>query len=309
MGAFRRIRQFDQKGGDNMISIGIDVHKNRCVATVKKDTRKKLEQSSFENTTHGITGFIKHVKKTYGKDMQAVCESTANYWIRLHDTLEDNGIDTVLAHPAKTKIIAQAKLKNDKLDSDVLADLLRSDMVYESFVPEKYYRDLRSLVRTRLNRVHSVSKHKNMIYAILAKYDYTQPTIKTFSQKGIRWLHEISLTEVDRMAMDAYLENIEMNQKQIDTFETKIAAISNEDERARLVMTMPGISYVTALTIISEIVDINRFATAEKLVSYAGLAPSHRDSGETQKGGGGITKRGSAWLRNAGGGCKHHDTI
>ncbi len=99
--------------------------------------------------------------------------------------------------------------------------------------------------------------------------------------------------------MNTYLENIEMNQKQIDTFETKIATISNEDERTRLIMTIPGISYVTALTIISEIVDINRFATVEKLVSYAGLAPSHRDSGETQKGGGGITKRGSAWLRNA----------
>ncbi len=103
MGAFRFIRQFDQKGGDNMISIGIDVHKKNCVATIKKDTRKKLEQSSFENITHGMMGFIKHIKKTYGKDIQAACESTANYWIRLHDTLEDNGIDTVLAHPAKTK--------------------------------------------------------------------------------------------------------------------------------------------------------------------------------------------------------------
>ncbi len=205
----------------------------------------------------------------------------------------------VLAHPAKTKIIAQAKLKNGKLDSDVLADLLRADMVYESFVPEKHYRNLRSLVRTRLNRVQNVSRHKNMIYAILAKYDYTQLTIKTFSQKGIKWLHEINLTEIDRMAMDAYLEDIEMNQKQIDTFETKIAAISNEDSRTRLIMTIPGISYVTALSIISEIVDIKGFATAEKLVSYAGLvAPSHRDSADVHKGGA-ITKRGSAWLRNA----------
>ncbi len=67
--------------------------------------------------------------------------------------------------------------------------------------------------------------------------------------------------------MDAYLENINMNQKQTGTFETKIATISNEDERTRLVMTIPGISCVTALTIISEIVDINGFATAEKLVS------------------------------------------
>lgn len=281
-----------------MISIGIDVHKNKCVATVKQGSKKKLEQSSFENTTHGIMRFIRHIKKTYGNNTRAVCESTANYWIRLHDTLEENGVDTILAHPAKTKIIAQAKLKNDKLDSEVLADLLRADMVYESFVPEKYYRDLRSLVRVRLNRVQNASKHKNIIHAILAKYDYTQPTIKTFSQKGIKWLKEIKLTETDRMAMNAYLDNIEMTQRQIDEFETKIAAISNEDERTRLIMTIPGINYVTALTIISEIVDIHRFATAEKLVSYAGLAPSHRDSGETQKGGG-ITKRGSAWLRNA----------
>jgi len=58
------------------------------------------------------------------------------------------------------------------------------------------------------------------------------------------------------MAMDAYLENIEMNQKQIDTFEVKIASISNEDERTRLIMTISGINYVTALTIIAEIVDI-----------------------------------------------------
>ncbi len=121
---------------------------------------------------------------------------------------------------------------------------------------------------------------------------------KTFSQKGVRWLHEINLSEVDRMAMDAYLDSIDMMQKQINTIEIKIATISNEDEKTRLLMTIPGINYVTALTIISEIVDISRFATAEKLVSYAGLAPSHRDSADVHRGGG-ITKRGSAWLRNA----------
>ena len=46
------------------------------------------------------------------------------YWIRLHDTLEDNGIDTVLANPIKTKIIAQAKLKDDKVDSNETRGLL-----------------------------------------------------------------------------------------------------------------------------------------------------------------------------------------
>ncbi len=160
-----------------MISIGINVHKIKCVATIKRESRKKLEQTIFDNTTNGIMGFIKHVKKTYGNDIQAVCESTANYWIRLHDTLEDHGIDTILAHPAKTKIIAQAKLKNDKLDSDVLAGLAKSRHGVQLICTRKIPYRLYSLVRTRLSRVRNVSRHKNMIYAILAKYDYAHKDI------------------------------------------------------------------------------------------------------------------------------------
>jgi hypothetical protein len=113
--------------------IGSDVHKKKCVATLKRDSQI-VEQTSFYNNGHGIKEFTEHIK-LYGETATAVCESTGNYWIRLHDTLGDSGIDTVLANPIKTKIIAQAKLKDDKIDSNVLADLLRADLVYRSFVP------------------------------------------------------------------------------------------------------------------------------------------------------------------------------
>ncbi len=53
-------------------------------------------------------------------------------WIMVHDTLEEHGIDTILAHPYKTRIIAEARVKNDRLDSRILSDLLRTNMVYES---------------------------------------------------------------------------------------------------------------------------------------------------------------------------------
>ena len=69
-------------------------------------------------------------------------------------------------------------------------------------------------------------------------------------------------------------------------------------DRARLLMTIPGISYVTAMTLISEIVDIGRFKTAEKFAAAGGVIPSHRNSASTYRGGG-ITKQGSVWLRNA----------
>ena len=102
-------------------------------------------------------------KDAIRKTPYTVCESTGNYWIRLHDTLEDNGINTLLANSLKTKIIAQAKLKDDKIDSNVLVDLLRADLVYESFVPDKEYRELRQLVRTRLDLVTERTVLKNKV--------------------------------------------------------------------------------------------------------------------------------------------------
>ncbi|MDE1840536.1 MAG: transposase [Thaumarchaeota archaeon] len=137
-----------------MINIGIDVHKKRCVATLKRgESSDIIEQTTFYNNSTGINQFIEHVKKEFGGTITAVCESTGNYWIRLHDTLEDNGINTLIANPLKTKIIAQARLKDDKIDSNALADLLRADLVYESFVPDREHRELRQIVRTRLDIV------------------------------------------------------------------------------------------------------------------------------------------------------------
>src|SRR6476646_1225925 len=192
-----------------MISIGIDVHKKKCVATLKRDSKRIVEQTSFCNNSYGINEFIQHIKGYYKEDAIAVCESTGNYWIRLHDTLEDNGINTLLANSLKTKIIAQAKLKDDKIDSNVLVDLLRADLVYESFVPDKEYRELRQLVRTRLDLVTERTVLKNKVHALLAKYEYQCPVSHIFSNKGTEWLKTIDLSWIDRMAVDAYLDALD----------------------------------------------------------------------------------------------------
>ncbi len=212
--------------------------------------------------------------------------------------LEDNDINTLLANPMQVRAIAKARLKDDKIDSNILADLLRSDLVPESFVPAKETRELRQLVRTRLDLVYSRSGIKNKIHAILAKYEYDSPVFKIFSATGINWLSKLELSWIDRMAMDLYLKTLDVLSSQIDAFTAKIASISKEDSDVKLLMTIPGIDYITALTVMSEIVYVSRFSTPWKLVSYAGLAPSRRDSGQ-RKYSGGITRLGSRWLRNA----------
>ena len=85
---------------------------------------------------------------------------------------------------------------------------------------------------------------------------------------------------------------------QVFKLEKRIAQISLKNRRARLIMTIPGIGHITAVTTLAEIMGHRRFASAEKLASYAGLSPGHHNSGETERTGS-ITKRGSVWLRMA----------
>jgi len=287
-----------------MLNIGIDVHKRRCYATVKGEFRGILMQERFDRTYAGIRRFIDSVRSQYpNQQMRAVVESTANYWMKVHDSFEDAGIDTLVAHPIKTKAIAEARLKNDKIDSATLADLLRADLVYESYVPDKEHREFRQLVRARMDLVAMRTMNKNKIHAILAKYEFKDPECSVFSDRGTQWLRDEmmqqhALSWVDKMQLESLLDFTSSLDKHIDTFTAKVASLAKEDPRVRLLMTMPGVDYLTALTVMSEIVDVRRFPTPWKLVAYAGLAPSQRDTGDTVRRGR-ITKQGSKWLRYA----------
>lgn len=267
---------------------------------LKRDTSDVLDRLTFENKFKGIMQLVDLVKSKYpNEEAIAVIESTANYWIRPHDLLEENGITTLLANPLKTRIIAEARLKDDKLDSNVLADLLRANLVYESFVPDKEHRELRHLTRSRIDLVHTRTAFSNKVHSVLDKYEYAFEHL-LFSKKGIEWMKTIDfLSWSDRMAIDSYIAVLETLEIQIESFTRKIASVALADETMKLLMTMPGIDFMTALTVISEIVDIRRFPTPWKLVSYAGLAPSRRDAGKKVTSGMRITKQGSRWLRFA----------
>ena len=90
------------------------------------------------------------------------------------------------------------------------------------------------------------------------------------------------------------VDSIEM---ELEILESKIAQMSLYDVRARRLMTIPGIGHITAITILAEVADHKRFPSAEKMASYAGLVPSHRNSGDVKRDVR-ITKTGSVWLRN-----------
>lgn len=277
-----------------MINVGIDVGKRFCQAALKTDDGRLLDELRFENTSQGVRELLTHI--TVHGEARAVLESTANYWIRVHDLLEENGVDTILANPRKTKLIAEAKIKSDRLDARTLATLLQGNLVFESYVPPKAQREERTLVRHRAGLVKTRTEIRNRIHAILAKHELHHEYSDLYGKQGLEWLENLQLQGVDQVVLKTNLALLKTLDEQIELVTHQVAKTACNEEDIRILMTMPGIDFYSAMVIASEIGDVGRFPTQWKLVAYAGLAPSRHQSGEYERRGG-ITKEGSKWLR------------
>lgn len=268
--------------------------KNFCQAALKSEDGRLLDELRFENTTQGVQELLTHIR-VHG-DARAVLESTANYWIRIHDTLESHGVDTLLANPRKTKLIAEAKIKSDKLDARTLATLLQGKLVFESYVPPKAKQEERTLVRHRAGLVKTRTEIRNRIHALLAKHELQHNYSDLYGKQGLEWLENQQLEGVDHVVLKTNLALLRTLDEQIEHVTHEIAKTACNQEDIRILMTLPGVDFYSAMVIASEIGDVKRFPTQWKLVGYAGLAPTQHQSGEYERRGG-ITKEGSKWLR------------
>lgn len=272
--------------------VGIDVSKKRCRAAIMNSDGFIVDELLFNNDHEGIDELLRRLSL----DDKVVMESTGNLWVNLYDTFEEYGIEAVLANPMKTKAIASARIKNDKLDSRILAQLLKGDLVAESYVPSKRLRDVRALIRHRASIVKIRTMVKNRVHTLIDRYGLKHDLSDLFGKEGLNWLKSLELKPLDKLMLNNHLTHIQSLNEQIRRVDEDIDRIASNDEDAKLLMSMSGIDVYTALLIISEIGEISRFTDYKKLVSYAGLAPSLHQSGSISYTGR-ITKQGSRMLR------------
>src|SRR4030042_3137800 len=148
--------------------VGIDAGKTRCRAALMNQNGTIEKEFFFENNNTGIANLVSALTI----EDKVVMESTGNLWLNLYDSLDQRNIKVVLANPLKTKAIASAKVKTDKIDARILAHLLRADLIAASYVPEGKIREMRALVRHRLSLVKMRAMVKNKVNAIIDNYGY-----------------------------------------------------------------------------------------------------------------------------------------
>ncbi|MDR4491505.1 MAG: IS110 family transposase [Candidatus Nitrosocosmicus sp.] len=273
---------YDNRDTDARYYVSIDIGKKNCVACITDKDGLIVEETRYSNTLSEACDFAQHIDQQYdGTNCTAVVESTANMWIKTYKALEQAGIQTKLANPFKTRVIAEARIKTDKLDARILCHLLRSNLIPESYVAPDSIREDRSILRLRINLVQDRTRIANRVHSLLDKYDMDQPCSHLVGKKGLNWLKSLKLDGNDQFQLNNHINNIEFLNNEIIQIDKKVSSQAVKNKDVKILMSITGIDYFSAMLIMSEIEDITRFNDPSKLVSWSGLCPTVHQSGNS----------------------------
>lgn len=271
--------------------VGIDYHTRFAVATRMSKDGVTIAQDKILNNREDIRNYLTDLPP----DSKVVLEATNN-WYAFVEWSHDLPLDVKLAHPLKLKAIATARIKTDSIDSKILADLLRSDFIPESYIAPSQVRDIRELVRYRTTLVRIRTEFITRIHSVLFKVGERIKASDVTGKLGRKEVTALNLRDIYRQEINSCLATCDYLKEQIEKFSRQIEKQAESTEDAKLLMTIPGISFFSSLLITSEIGDYSRFSSSKKLCSFAGLVPSVYSSGGKTKLGK-ITKLGSSNLR------------
>jgi transposase len=272
------------------VYVGIDVHRKRSQVAVIDESGEVLANRNVPNGVESILGVIGGLPPGTPAAFEA-----AYGWGWLAGLLEDYGFAPHLVHPLRCKAIASARLKNDKVDAAILAQLLRADLLPEAWIAPPEVRQLRALLRHRIALVRLRTLLRNRIHAVVADYGLDRPG-GYWTGPGRAWLASLDLPPVSRQVVEDDLALADAVQPVIDRLDWQVSQHARSDPRVKVLTQLPGVGPFTALVMLAEIGDVSRFRSARHLASWAGLTPTVHGSDRTLWHGH-ISKQGSAWLR------------
>jgi transposase len=258
-----------------MSYIGIDLHRRFSQVHVYNEETAQESTQRIANDEQAVRDFFTELDD----DCKVALEATGN-WYWLIDVLQDIGCKVVLSNPLQTKAIAKARIKNDKVDARMLAHLLRTELLPTCWIPERTERCIRDMLRIRLSLVRFRTQCKNVIRAVLAKFNVDMPVKKIWEGTGREQLTQLMLPLPYADIIPQVLIHIDQLSEHIKYWEGCIHTRVSTNTPAQMLLTIPGVGELSALTILYESGPIERFPSAKHYVSYCGLVPQVKASAD-----------------------------
>jgi len=271
---------------------GLDMHTETITGTIKDDAGNNVRVLKVETTPEGVKKLFERLQK---KNLTAVFEASRN-WPRYAELVQKYCNKVVMAHPLKIRAIASARIKTDAIDSNILADLLRANLIPESYMPALDIVELRETLRYRASLSRMRGELKTKAKNILSREGKKCEIDEVTGKRARLWLNNLELNDLNSKELDYTISLIDNLSAEIAKFDKVIDRLQYKYPEADILKSIIGISTFSALMILAEIADISRFSSPNKLACYAGLVPSTYQSSQVQHSGR-ITKQGNAHLR------------
>lgn len=268
------------------VYVGLDVARKSWKVSVVGEA---LEHKTFTQPP-SVETLVRYLDRSFpGAQVHCVYEAGfTGFWI--HEQLREHQIECLVVNPADvpTKDRERA-FKSDRVDARKLARGLRTGELDPIYIPNRQAQEDRTLVRMRWSLVRKQTRCKNQIKSLLAFYGVELPEDVVESHWSKRYLAALEQQRLRYASGDAALlvlltELTTLRQLITDTTR-RIRALATQEpyrESVQNVCTIPGVSTLTAMTLMTEVVDIHRFESLDQLASYVGLAPGSHSSGEDE---------------------------
>jgi len=270
--------------------IGIDLHKRDLVVAVEDDRGPLGKPKRLRCQDEGAI-----VKYFQGhQPFRGVIEASASYrW--LYELLSPLGAVS-LAHPLRLRAIVAARAKTDKLDAAFLAQLLRADLIPPAYIPPEEYQLLREMTRARARLAQAATVAKNRLQALMGQANRHSPYRTPFCKAGRRWLADLELGLAGNLVRDELLRRLAHYEEELQGLDRCLNDLSGRFPQVEALTDLHGLGLYSALLIVAEIGEPERFRNTGQVGAYAGLTARVHQSGGHQYYGH-ISRQGSRWLR------------
>lgn len=224
----------------------------------------------------------------------------------VHRTLLKEGIQNIIVNPADIPTSdKERKQKEDARDSRKIARSLRNGELEAIYIPSQATEELRGFVRYRKSVVRDIARNKSRIKSFLYRHGIKIPTeldsaSRYWSSNYTAWLRTIRLTtEFGHKVLLNTLETVEQLRSTLLNVNRELRKLAKNEpyiHQIKLLVSIPGIGLIVAMTILSELECISRFKNLDQLCSFLGLVPTTKSSDENKRIGG-ITPRSNKPLR------------
>jgi len=290
-------------GRGPVLYLGLDVHTASIAVSLAPSDSSEVRRYGMIGGTHDdVLRLARKLQAAHPDTELRFCYEAGPHGYPLGRALRTHGYDCILVAPSKVPRQPGDRVKTNRRDADQLARLFRAGELTAIYVPDPQDEAVRDLIRARYQVLKQQHRARQQLKMFLLRHNFRYAGTKAWTAAHLRYLATVKLPFAEQQFVFQEMVNVisEAGQR-LERYEAQLPRVVPGWRWAPVVkalMSLRGVALLTAATLVAELGDLHRFATARQLMGYLGLVPSEDSTGDQRKQGG-ITKMGNGIARRA----------